>query len=163
MAFVIPFTCLHFPSKFEWSPPYDYPSKVFSDPPFWVLSYEWSPHFESPRNQAIPPKIPRATPSPSPAINNDRSVRWIIKSRLSLILRVNVVLNRTVVVHSDWRFFDLCGSHLQSLVINLIGQLCRDQYHQLTLYNSLWLWRWLSHRLSKCQSLSTTMQQSYHD
>ena len=60
------------------------------------------------------------------------------KSRLSLIVRVNVVLNRTVVVDSDWRFDNLCGSHLQSqselyhiswwcsiilLVIDLIGQL----------------------------------------
>ena len=36
------------------------------------------------------------------------------KSRLSLIVRLNVVLNRTVVVDSDWRFGDLGGSHLQS-------------------------------------------------
>ena len=56
------------------------------------------------------------------------------KSRLSLIVRVNVVLNRTVVVDSDWRFDNLCGSHLQSqselyhvswwyytLVVDLIG------------------------------------------
>ena len=33
--------------------------------------------------------------------------------RLSLIVRVNVVLNRTVVVDSG-RFDNLCGSHLQS-------------------------------------------------
>ena len=31
------------------------------------------------------------------------------KSRLSLIIRVNVVLNRTVVVDSDWRFDNLYG------------------------------------------------------
>ena len=36
------------------------------------------------------------------------------KSRLSLIVRVNVVLNRTVVVDSDCPFDNLCGSHLQS-------------------------------------------------
>ena len=36
------------------------------------------------------------------------------KSRLSLIVGVNVVLNRTVVVDGDWRFDNLCGSHLQS-------------------------------------------------
>ena len=36
------------------------------------------------------------------------------KSRLSLIFRVNVVLNRTVVVDSDWRFDNLCCSYLQS-------------------------------------------------
>ena len=29
------------------------------------------------------------------------------KSRLSLIVQVNIVLNRTVVVDSDWRFFHL--------------------------------------------------------
>ena len=60
------------------------------------------------------------------------------KSRLSLIIRVNLVLNRTV-VDSDWCFDNLCGSHLQSqselyhlshvswwyytLAIDLIGQL----------------------------------------
>ena len=31
-----------------------------------------------------------------------------------MIVRVNVVLNRTVVVDSDGRFNNLCGSHLQS-------------------------------------------------
>ena len=36
-------------------------------------------------------------------------------SRLSMILCVNVVLNRTVVVvDSDWRFDNLSSSHLQS-------------------------------------------------
>ena len=34
--------------------------------------------------------------------------------RLSLSVRVNVVLNRTVVVDSDRRFDNLCGSHPQS-------------------------------------------------
>ena len=58
--------------------------------------------------------------------------------RLSLIVRVNLVLNRTVVVDSDWRFDNLCGSHLQSHL------------------QSFWLWRWVPHRLSKRQSLSTT-------
>ena len=67
------------------------------------------------------------------------------KSRLSLIVLVNVVLNRTVVVESDWRFDNLCGSHLQSqselyhiswwyytLVIDLIGQLRRDVVGRLS-------------------------------
>ena len=61
------------------------------------------------------------------------------KGSLILIVRVNVVLNRTVVVDSDWRFDNLCGSHLQSqselyhvswwyytLIIDLIGQLRRN-------------------------------------
>ena len=67
------------------------------------------------------------------------------KSRLSLIVRVNVVLNRTVVLDSDWRFHNLCGSHLRSqselyhvsgwyytLVIDLIGQLRRDVIGRLS-------------------------------
>ena len=53
-------------------------------------------------------------------------------SRLSLIARVNVVLNRTVVFESDLHFDNLCGSDLQSQRL------------------------WLPHRLSKRQSLSTT-------
>ena len=36
------------------------------------------------------------------------------KSMLSLIVRVNVVLNRTAAVDSEWRLDILCGSHLQS-------------------------------------------------
>ena len=31
-----------------------------------------------------------------------------------MIIQVNVVLNKTVVVDSDLRFDNLCGSHLQS-------------------------------------------------
>ena len=75
--------------------------------------------------------------------------------RLSLIVRVNVVLNRTVVVDSDWRFDNLCGSHLQSqselchvswwyytLVIDLNGQLRSDVIGRLSVKPwCYWLWR----------------------
>ena len=78
-----------------------------------------------------------------------------VKSRLSLIVGVNVVLNRNVVVDSDWRFDNLCGSHLQSqselyhvswryyaLVIDLIGQLRRDVIGRLPVKLwCYWLWR----------------------
>jgi len=78
-----------------------------------------------------------------------------LKSRLSLIVRVNVVLNRTVFVDSDWHFDNLCGSHLQSqselyhvswwyctLVIDLIGQLRRDVIGCLSVKPwCYWLWR----------------------
>ena len=37
-----------------------------------------------------------------------------------MIVPVNVVLNRTVVVDSDLRFDNLCGSHLQSQRVTLI-------------------------------------------
>ena len=69
-------------------------------------------------------------------------------SRLSMIVWVNVVLNRTVVVvDSDWRFDNLSSSHLQSQ---------SELYHASWWYwhNSLWLWRWLyriPHRLLKQQ------------
>ena len=104
MAFVIPFTCLHFPSKFEWSPLW-LSFQSFQQSPLLGSQLRPDPPILSlPEIKRSPSKLPRATPPPpppSPAINNERSVRWIIKSRLSLILRVNVVLNRTVVVHSD--------------------------------------------------------------
>ena len=78
-----------------------------------------------------------------------------IKSRLSLIVRVNVVLNRIVFVDSDWRFDNLCGSNLHSqselyhvswwyctLVIDLIGQLRRDVIVRLSVKPwCYWLWR----------------------
>ena len=70
---------------------------------------------------------------------------YLIKSRLSLIVRVKVVLNRTVVVDSDSHFDNLCGSHLQSqselyhvswwhytLVIDLIGQWHREVIGRLS-------------------------------
>ena len=81
--------------------------------------------------------------------------KWDFKSRLSLIVPVNVVLNRTVAVDSDWRFDNLCSSHLQSqselyhaswwyytLVIDLIGQLRRDVIGRLSIKPWFyWLWR----------------------
>ena len=63
---------------------------------------------------------------------------------LSLIVRVNIVLNRAVVVDNDWCFDNLCGSHLHSqselyhvswwytLVIDLIGQLRPDVIGRLS-------------------------------
>ena len=55
------------------------------------------------------------------------------KSTLSLIVRVNVVLNRTAVVDSDWRFDNLCGSHLQSQ---------SELYHV-----SYWLWVFIANNI----------------
>ena len=53
-----------------------------------------------------------------------------LRNRLSLIVRVNVILNRTV-FDSDWRFDNLCGSHLQSqseLIVQLRKQLIVKPY-----------------------------------
>ena len=75
-------------------------------------------------------------------------------------------LHFTCLYHVSWWYY--------TLVIDLIGRLywqttpitsqrnwpvrsiTRVKYHQLTCYNSFWLWRRLPHRLSKRQSLSTT-------
>ena len=77
------------------------------------------------------------------------------KSRLSMIVLVILVLNRTVVVDSDGRFDNRCSSHLQSqselyhvswwyytLVTDLIGQLPRDVIGRLSVKPwCYWLWR----------------------
>ena len=77
------------------------------------------------------------------------------KSRLSLIIRVNIVLNRTVVVDSDWCSDNLCGSQLLSqselyhvtwwyytLVIDLFGQLRLEIIGRLSVKPWChWLWR----------------------
>ena len=47
-----------------------------------------------------------------------------------MIVRVNVVLNRTVVVDSDFRVKVSCDYY--TLVIDLIGQLCRDVIGRLS-------------------------------
>ena len=44
-----------------------------------------------------------------------------------MIVRVNVVLNRTVVLDSDLRFDKLCGSHLQSQRVTLILKMTTAQ------------------------------------
>ena len=48
------------------------------------------------------------------ALGNSKMDYNSMKSRLNLIVRVNVVLNRTVDVDSGLCFDNLCGSHLQS-------------------------------------------------
>ena len=50
-----PPSCLHFPRKFESLNP----SKVFSDPRFWVLSYDWPPPFILLKIKWSPPQILR--------------------------------------------------------------------------------------------------------
>ena len=99
-----------------------------------------------------------------------------LKSRLSLIVQVNVVLNRTVLVDSDWRFDNLCGSHLQSqselyyvswwyytLVIDLIGQLRHDVIGRLSVRPwCYWLWRLaISNLLVNCQFSSRSLVVSF--
>ena len=75
-------------------------------------------------------------------------------SGLSMIVWVNIVLNRTVVVDRDWGFDNLCSSHLQSqsdlyrvswwyltLVVDLIGQLSCDVIGRLSVKPSYRLCR----------------------
>ena len=69
-------------------PPLD-PSKVFSDPPFWVLSYDWFPLLFFWKSSDPPKKILRPPPHPLPqAINNDRSLNgatpnWLEANQLA--------------------------------------------------------------------------------
>ena len=65
--------CLHFPSKFEWSPSESFQS--FQRSPFWVLSYDWSPFLFSSKLSDPPTKIL------PPAINND----WSLKSKYYIL------------------------------------------------------------------------------
>ena len=57
-------------------------------------------------------------------------------SRLSMIVRVNLVLNRTIFIDSDWRFDNLCGSYLQSQSEFYVCMLWVDGI-------KLWLLTWL--------------------
>ena len=51
------------------------------------------------------------------------------KRQIRIIVRMNVVLNRSVVVDSDWRFDNLCSSHLQSQ-----SELYHGWYHILFIF-----------------------------
>ena len=81
-------------------------------------------------------------------IDMGKRARQSIIRRWSMIIRVSVLLNRSVVVDSDWPFFDnlsVCVGHLQSqselyqvnswyqtLGIDLIGKLIRDVIGRLS-------------------------------
>ena len=80
------------------------------------------------KEQLKEPLISHKIPSrPQETVGSDI---FHFRSRLSLIVWVNAVLNRTVVVDSDWRFDNLCSITVSwwyyTLVIDLIGQLRRD-------------------------------------
>ena len=96
-----------------------------------VKSYSWNPSCKRPR--------PLIGTDCLTILHCERfEPRSHFKSRLSLIVRVNVVLNRTVVVDSDWRFDNLCGSHLQSQ---------SELYHVSRWYYILWLLIWLVNKV----------------
>ena len=79
------------------------------------------------------------------------SIPWLKK-----IIWVIGVLRRTVV--SDRRFDNLCGSHLQSQVVSIDQSNRSPGFLNFQLTNTTtWLWRWLPHRLSKRQSLTTVL------
>ena len=68
----------------------------------------------------------------------------LFKRRLSLIVRVNIALNRrTAVVDTDWHFDNLCGSHLQSQ---------SELYHVSWWYYILWLLIWLVNKVKMSSS-----------
>ena len=92
--------------------------------------------------------------------------------RLSMIVQVNVVLNRIVVIDSRWRFDNLCSSHLHSqselyhvswwyytLVIDWIGHLSRNVIGGLSVKPwCYWLWRLIMSLVRFDPSVVTIMQ-----
>ena len=85
------------------------------------------------------------------------SVKWQGLGRLFIIADMvhtcNCIEWRILPVTSQCLFSMLLFMHfIHSLV--LIGEFINSR--DTMWYNSLWLWRWLPHRLSKRQSLSTT-------
>ena len=101
------------------------------------MKFKYMCHLGHIRSTPILKDLTRTAPRfQKEALGNSKIDYNSMKSRLNLIVRVNVVLNRTVDVDSDLCFDNLCGSHLQSqselyhvswwyytLVIDLIGQL----------------------------------------
>ena len=98
------------------------------------------------------------------------NISWLKK-----IIWVIGVLGRTVV--SDWCFTNLWGSQLrQSQVVVLVSWKFKNPAYQFknpahqensktpltrvfefSTNTTTWLWRWLPHRLLKCQSLTTVL------
>ena len=102
-----------------------------------AMKFKYMCHLGHIRSTPILKDLTRTAPRfQKEALGNSKMDYNSMKSRLNLIVRVNVVLNRTVDVDSDLCFDNLSGSHLQSqselyhvswwyytLVIDLIGQL----------------------------------------
>ena len=93
--------------------------------------------------------------------NKRVKIPWLKK-----IIWVIGVLRRTVAFVSDWRFDNLCRSHLKSQVIVLVENsktMASDliAHQDFWIFNWLktitWLLRWLPHRLSKRHSLTTVL------
>ena len=76
-------------------------------------------------------------------VQNDQ---YLFKSRLSLIVRVNVVLNWTVVVDNDWRFDNLCG-----IVFFRVKVSCTTSVDGIILWLLSWLVNYVAMLLVICQ------------
>ena len=76
---------------------------------------------------------------------------------LKMIIWVTAVLRRTVVC--NWRFDNLCRSHLQTQVIVLVSWKFKTLVSAFEFLTKTitWLWRWLLHRLSKRQLQTTVL------
>ena len=54
----------------------------------------------------------------------DNHLTYDFVSRLSMIVRVTLVLNGTVVVDTDWRFHKLCGVCVKSITGATVPKSC---------------------------------------
>ena len=80
-----------------------------------AMKFKYMCHLGHIRSTPILKDLTRTAPGfQKEALGNSKMDYNSMKSRLNLIVRVNVVLNRTVVFDSDRCFDNLCGSHLQS-------------------------------------------------
>ena len=76
----------------------------------------------------------------------------------TLVRTLRVFLNRTLrtSLHSQEHHGLTDRRPIASRLNWPIRSITTVKYQQLTWYNSLWVWRWLPHRFSKRQSMSTT-------
>ena len=118
MTFVIP-QCLHFPSKFEWSP-------------LWILQqFSVIPHLWGSQLWLIPPKKSSAHRPPRQAINNDRSLKrlWMPAEKvlyklflLSLLLLLCGVWIYSFVTPASWVMFTIIPSRGKSTTPSCVIQ-----------------------------------------
>ena len=95
-----------------------------------------------------------------------RKGRWKSKNYFLSVLHINDCLIQTIGESKGTNDMSLHSQKhhglnerrpITSRLNQPIRSITRVKYHQLMCYNSLWLWRWQPHRLSKCQSQATTV------
>ena len=101
------------------------PSKVFSDPLFWVLSYDWSPPFVLLKMKWSPPQK-KSSPRSTQAINNDRSFSHLLPSFALAGKTRNIAFNwfcsnfAKQVARFCWQFYSTLMRYCRAEYYNLL-------------------------------------------